>query len=69
MSDDRNSKMLPPAPRHRGSSKGRQESGVAPVLQLRFRRRGRSISRIVVIDAKPEREGLFRAFELFFALG
>jgi hypothetical protein len=69
MSDDRTSKMLPPSPGRQEASKKRQESGVAPFLQLRFRRRGRSISRIVAVPLQPPREGLARAFELFFALG
>jgi hypothetical protein len=67
MSDERNSKMRPPAlDRQR---REREISGIAPFFQVRFRRRGRSVSRIVAVQLQPEREGLAYTFEVFFALG
>jgi len=68
MSEDRNSRILPPALWRQRRSKEQQESRVAPFLELCFKRRGRSVSRIVAIPLQ-RREGLAQAFELFFALG
>jgi hypothetical protein len=50
------------------SSRDREVSGVNPFVELRYRRRGRSISRIIAMRA-PQAEEFVQAFELFFGLG
>jgi hypothetical protein len=47
----------------------REITGVDPIVELRYRRRGRSISRIVTVRLKPMAEGISAAFEVFFAVG
>jgi hypothetical protein len=51
------------------SSPEREVSGVDPFVELRYRRRGRSISRVVTVRLKPALEGIAEAFEVFFAVG
>jgi hypothetical protein len=47
----------------------REISGIDPFVELRYRRRGRSISRVVTVRIKPTVEGISAAFEVFFAVG
>jgi hypothetical protein len=68
MSDDTTGKTLPPLGFHTGWYRERAESGIAPFLHLRFRRRGRIISRIVV-KAPEVGKGTALPLEIFFALG
>jgi hypothetical protein len=51
------------------ASREREVSGVNPFVELRYRRRGRSISRIVDIRVQPQAEGIAEAFEVFFGVG
>jgi hypothetical protein len=54
---------------HPASREEREVSGVNPFVELRYRRRGRSISRIVNIRVQPQAEGIAEAFEVFFGVG
>jgi hypothetical protein len=51
------------------ASREREVSGVDPFVELRYRRRGRSISRIINVRVKPQAEGISEAFEVFFGVG
>jgi hypothetical protein len=65
MNDDANGKILPPAWRR----KERELSGVQPFFSLRLRRRGRSISRVVVLRKSTRDDANPLELELFFGLG
>jgi hypothetical protein len=69
MGDDSNDTLLPFTRRLLGLRRDREDSGVEPFLTLRYRRRGRSISRIVAIPLAHSRDGTAPALELYFALG
>jgi hypothetical protein len=68
MSDDSNGKIVT-LPGHVFGRADREESGVEPFLRLRYRRGGRSISRVVAIPLQPSPEGITETLELYFALG
>jgi hypothetical protein len=68
MGDDANGKSLPPPGFRTSWRREREQSGIEPFFQLRFRRRGRSISRIVV-KAPEAGKGPALPLEIFFALG
>jgi hypothetical protein len=51
------------------ASREREVSGVNPFVELRYRRRGRSISRVISIRVQPQAEGISEAFEVFFGVG
>jgi hypothetical protein len=65
MNDDANGKILPP-PWQRTQ---REISGVQPFFSMRFRRRGRSISRIVVLRKSTRDAADPQELELYFGLG
>jgi len=51
------------------SSREREVSGVNPFVELRYRRRGRSISRTISVPVKAQDEESSEAFEVFFGVG
>ena len=67
MSDDANDKMLPPP--WKTKTREREHSGVQPYFSLRFRKRGRSVSRIVTLRASARNDTTERELEVYFGLG
>jgi len=69
MADDSNGKIIPLPGHVLSVPREREAAGDEPYLSLRYRRRGRSISRVVAVRLQPSDEGIGHALELFFALG
>jgi len=69
MADESNGKIVRLPGHVLSVPREREASGVEPYLSLRYRRRGRSISRVVAVRLQPSDEGIGHALELFFALG
>jgi hypothetical protein len=67
MNDDANGKILPPP--WQKKTRERELSGIQPFFSLRYRRRGRSISRIVVLRKGTQDDTAPQELELFFGLG
>ena len=67
MSDDASDEMLRPP--GRGKTREREYSGVQPFFSLRFRKRGRSVSRIVVVRTSARNSVDPLELELYFGVG
>jgi hypothetical protein len=69
MSDETHTSLWP-LPWRLGGQRAREKSGIEPFVRLTYRRRGRSISRVVSIPkSSPQREAGAEELEIYFGLG
>jgi hypothetical protein len=69
MFDDPNWNMPAPGGSHPAGRREREQSGIEPVVRWSYRRRGRSISRVVSIPQQVRDEQTPDPLEIFFGLG